>query len=44
MLSDGERGYTVAIMPWSDPDNQLGMAAVDRIFQAPQIEDLTHAF
>ena len=44
MLSDGERGYTVAIMPWSDPDNQLAIAAVDRILQAPQIEDLTHAF
>ena len=44
MLSDGERGYTVAIMPWSDPDNQLWMAAVDRTLQAPQIEDLTHAF
>ena len=41
---DGERGYTVAIMPWSDHDHQPAMAAVDRILHAPQIEDLTHAF
>lgn len=41
---DGERGYTVVIMPWSHSDCQPAMAAVDRILQAPQIEDLTHAF
>ncbi|HET7439644.1 MAG TPA: DUF58 domain-containing protein [Nitrospira sp.] len=41
---DAERGYTVAIMPWSDPDYPAAMAAADRILHAPQIEELTHAF
>ena len=40
----GEHGYTVAIMPWSDPEQQTTMAAVDRILYAPQIEELTYAF
>lgn len=44
LCHDGERGYTVAVMPWSDPDHHAGMAAVDRILHAPQIESLTHAF
>ena len=44
LCHDSERGYTVAVMPWSDPDNHAGMAAVDRILHAPQIESLTHAF
>lgn len=41
---DSERGYTVAVMPWSDPDHPPAMAAADRIVHAPQIEELTDAF
>ena len=41
---DSERGYTVAVMPWSDPDHPPAMAAPDRIVHAPQIEELTDAF
>ena len=36
-----EHGYTVAVMPWSDPD-MLAPPAVDRILNARQIEALTH--
>ena len=38
---DAERGYTVVVMPWSDPDTPLSLVA-DRILLAPQIEALTH--
>jgi uncharacterized protein (DUF58 family) len=41
---DGERGYTVAVLPWTDANQQSAMAAFDRILHAPQIEGLTHAF
>jgi uncharacterized protein (DUF58 family) len=40
---DAERGYTVAVMPWSDP-NRLAPPAVDRVVDAPHIEALTHEF
>jgi len=36
---DADRGYTVALMPWSDRNLP---APVDRILDAPQIEALTH--
>jgi uncharacterized protein (DUF58 family) len=38
---DAERGYTVAVMPWSDPAIALPVAA-DRILHASHIEALTH--
>jgi uncharacterized protein (DUF58 family) len=38
-----ERGYTLAIIPWTNSDDPATMAA-DRILQAPQIEELTRAF
>lgn len=41
---DGERGYTVAIIPWSDPGMSVSPAAADRVLYAAQIEELTHAF
>jgi uncharacterized protein (DUF58 family) len=40
---DGERGYTVMVMPWSDPRSPLSFP-VDRILHASQIEALTHGF
>ena len=40
---DAERGYTVAVMPWSDPALFPPMA-VDRMLHAPHIEALTHDF
>jgi uncharacterized protein (DUF58 family) len=39
----GEGGYTVAVMPWADANQQPVVAAFDRILHAPQIESLTHA-
>ena len=44
LFHDSERGYTVAVIPWSDPDRPPAMAAADRIVHAPQIEELTDAF
>ena len=41
---DAERGYTVAVVPWSNPDAPAAEPAVDRILHAAQLEDLTHAF
>ena len=38
---DAERGYTVAVLPWSDPDSAPAIAA-DRILYAAHIEALTH--
>jgi uncharacterized protein (DUF58 family) len=40
---DAERGYTVAVMAWSDP-TVIAPPAVDRILHAPHIEALTHDF
>ncbi|HKT36331.1 MAG TPA: DUF58 domain-containing protein, partial [Nitrospira sp.] len=39
---DAERGYTVAVLPWSDPDSVQAIAA-DRILYAANIEALIHA-
>ena len=41
---DSERGYTVAVMPWSTPDRPSTQIAADRVLHAAQIEDLSHAF
>ncbi len=40
---EGERGYTVAVVPWSEavPTN---MVQADRVLHATQLEELTHAF
>jgi uncharacterized protein (DUF58 family) len=40
---DTERGYTVAVMPWSDPSVRACRGA-DRILDAPSIEALTRDF
>jgi len=40
---DAEHGYTVGVMPWSDPTLFPPMA-VDRMLHAPHIEALTHDF
>ncbi len=40
---DVERGYTVVLLPWSDPDNPPSVSA-DRVLHAAQIEGLTHGF
>jgi uncharacterized protein (DUF58 family) len=37
---DAERGYTVAVLPWSDP-NLLAPPGADRILEATHIEALT---
>jgi uncharacterized protein (DUF58 family) len=38
---DAERGYTVVVLPWSDPDFAPSIAA-DRVLHAAQIQALTH--
>jgi uncharacterized protein (DUF58 family) len=40
---DAERGYTVMVMPWSDPTAALSLS-VDRVLHASHIEALTHGF
>jgi hypothetical protein len=40
---DAERGYTVAVIPWSDPERPPLIAA-DRTLDASHIEGLTHGF
>lgn len=40
---DAERGYTVVVLPWSDPNAPVHLAA-DRILNASHIEALTHGF
>ena len=41
---DAERGYTVAVMPWSAPDSPALPMAADRALYADQIEDLSYDF
>jgi len=41
---EGERGYTVGVIPWADPAATLYMEQADRILHAKQLEELTHAF
>ena len=40
---DAERGYTVAVIPWSDPERPPLIAA-DRTLDASHIEGFTHGF
>ncbi|HKQ35279.1 MAG TPA: DUF58 domain-containing protein [Nitrospiraceae bacterium] len=41
---EGERGYTVAVVPWSDQTILTSAAHADRVLHATQLEELTHAF
>ncbi|MBU6479069.1 MAG: DUF58 domain-containing protein [Nitrospirae bacterium] len=40
----GERGYTVAVIPWSDQAAPTHAVQADRVLHATQLEELTHAF
>ena len=40
----GERGYTVAIVPWSDQTLSTNVMPADRVLHAAQLEELTHAY
>jgi uncharacterized protein (DUF58 family) len=39
-----ERGYTIAILPWSDQTAPTSTIIADRVLHAAQIEEVTHAF
>jgi uncharacterized protein (DUF58 family) len=39
-----ERGYTIAILPWSDQVAPASTVIADRVLHAAQIEEVTHAF
>ena len=39
-----ERGYTVAVMPWSDQTAPSETVQADRVLHAAHLEELTHAF
>jgi hypothetical protein len=41
---EGERGYTVAVVPWSDQAAPINTVQADRVLHATQLEELTHAF
>ena len=41
---DDERGYTVAVVPWSDQAASASIVQADRVLYATQLEELTHAF
>jgi uncharacterized protein (DUF58 family) len=41
---EGERSYTVAVVPWSDQTVLTSMVHADRVLHATQLEELTHAF
>jgi len=41
---EAERGYTVAVVPWSEQTTPMSMVHADRVLQAAQLEELTHAF
>jgi uncharacterized protein (DUF58 family) len=41
---EGEQGYTVAVVPWSDQAVPTNMVQADRVLHATQLEELTHAF
>lgn len=44
LTREGERGYTVAILPWSDTAASVNIVQADRVLHAAQLEELTHAF
>jgi len=41
---EAERGYTVAVVPWSEQATPTSMMHADRVLYATQLEELTHAF
>ena len=41
---DGERGYTVAVVPWLNQAVSIYTEQADRVLHATQLEELTHAF
>lgn len=41
---DAERGYTLAVVPWSESETTGSAIIADRVLQGTQLEDLTHAF
>ena len=44
LTHEGERGYTVAVIPWSDQAAPTNAMQADRVLHATQLEELTHAF
>lgn len=44
VAQDAEAGYTIAVVPWSDPESGLGLVGADRLIQGAQLEEVTHAF
>jgi len=42
--NEGERGYTVAVIPWSNQAIPITAVRADRVLHAAQLEELTHAF
>jgi len=44
LTHEGERGYTLAIVPWSDQATVTNMVQADRVLHATHLEELTHAF
>ena len=44
LTHQGERGYTVAVVPWSDEVAPTNLVQADRVLHAMQLEELTHAF
>jgi hypothetical protein len=44
LAQEGERGYTLAIVPWSDQATVTNTVQADRVLHATQLEELTHAF
>lgn len=44
LIHEGERGYTVAVIPWSDQAVATNTVYADRVLHATQLEELTHAF
>ncbi len=41
---DTDRGYTVAVVPWSEQGISTSTVQADRVLHAEQLEELTHAF
>jgi uncharacterized protein (DUF58 family) len=44
LTHEGERGYTVAVVPWSDETALTNTVQADRVLHATQLEELTHAY
>jgi uncharacterized protein (DUF58 family) len=44
LAHEGDRGYTLAIVPWSDQATLTNTVQADRVLHATQLEELTHAF